>query len=57
VRPRQIYKGHTRRDYEEASQRAKKVDQDLDYEVAPTDVRRESALEHQKKGKKAALNK
>jgi len=57
VRPRQIYKGHTRRDYEAASQRAKRVDQDLDYEVAPTDVRRESALEHQKKERKAASNK
>merc|ERR1712048_368158 len=54
VRPRQIYKGYARRDLEDMSQRTKKVDQDLDYKVATTDVRRESALSHQKELKKAA---
>jgi citrate synthase len=44
VRPRQIYKGYTRRNFEEMTNRAKKVDQDLEYKVATTDVRRESAL-------------
>ena len=44
VRPRQIYKGHGRRDFEDISGREKKVDQDLDYEIAATDARREAAL-------------
>lgn len=38
VRPRQIYKGYSRRNLEDMSQRTKKVDQDLDYKVATTDV-------------------
>jgi citrate synthase len=54
VRPRQIYKGHSRRNLEDMSQRQKRVDQDLDYKVATTDVRRESALDHVKQQKKAA---
>lgn len=54
VRPRQIYKGYSRRNFEEVSQRQKRVDQDLDYRVATTDVRRESALEFQKKERKLA---
>lgn len=52
VRPRQIYKGYSRRNFEDTTQRQKRVDQDLDYKVAPTDVRRESALELQKKERK-----
>ena len=48
VRPRQIYKGYTRRNYENVGQRKQKVDQDLDYKVAVTDVRREAALDHGK---------
>merc|ERR1711934_130341 len=43
VRPRQIYKGYKRRNFEDMTNRAKKVDQDLEYKVATTDVRRESA--------------
>merc|ERR1712167_465861 len=54
VRPRQIYKGYTRRDFEEITNRAQKVDQDLDYKIATTDVRRESALEYGRAARKAA---
>ena len=52
VRPRQIYKGYKRRNYEEVIQRQKKVDQDLAYRVETTDVRREASLDfakHQRK--------
>ena len=52
VRPQQIYKGHTRREFEDMARREKKVDQDLDYVSAATDVRRETALEHAKQLKK-----
>jgi citrate synthase len=48
VRPRQIYKGYTKRNYEDSKQRQKKVDEDLDYEIATTDVRREASLAHAK---------
>ena len=44
VRPRQIYKGYKRRNFEDMAQRAKKVDQDLKYRFETTDVRREAAL-------------
>lgn len=54
VRPRQIYKGYTRRDFEEITNRTQKVDQDLDYKIATTDVRRESALEFSRAARKAA---
>jgi citrate synthase len=54
VRPRQIYKGYTRRDFEEITNRTQKVDQDLDYKIATTDVRRESALEFSRQARKAA---
>ena len=53
VRPRQIYKGYTRRNFEEMTGRQQKVDQDLDYKIATTDVRRESALEHARLARKA----
>lgn len=53
VRPRQIYKGYTRRNFEEMTGRQMKVDQDLDYKIATTEVRRESALEHARQARKA----
>jgi citrate synthase len=49
VRPRQIYKGYKRRNFEEVGQRASKVDQDLRYYVASSQVRREASLSHAKK--------
>jgi citrate synthase len=48
VRPRQIYKGYKRRDFEDMVDRSKKVEQDLEYKVATTEVRRESALAYAK---------
>lgn len=44
VRPRQIYKGYSRRNFEPMNQRQKKVDAALNYEVPVTEVRREAAL-------------
>ena len=52
VRPRQIYKGYKRRDFEDMKGRAKKVDQELDYKVETHDVRRESSLAHAKQQRK-----
>jgi len=52
VRPRQIYKGYARRNFEEMSVREKRVDQDLDYRIASTDVRRETSISHAKQQKK-----
>lgn len=49
VRPRQIYKGYKRRNFEAMSQRQKKVNQDLDFKTSSTDVRREASIEHMKK--------
>ena len=54
VRPRQIYKGYTRRNYIESAERAKLVDQDLNYKVETTDVRREASLAFTKQLKKEA---
>jgi len=48
VRPRQIYKGYKRRDFEDMVDRTKRVEQDLDYKVDTTEVRRESALQYAK---------
>lgn len=48
VRPRQIYKGHARRDFDEISKREKRVDQDLTYNINSTDVRREHSLDYKK---------
>jgi len=48
VRPRQIYKGYKRRNFEQMSQRQRRVDQDLNYEIAVTEVRREASLSHAK---------
>lgn len=44
VRPRQIYKGYKRRNFEQMAQRQRRVDQDLNYEIAVTEVRREASL-------------
>jgi len=44
VRPRQIYKGYTKRDYVPVEQRKQLVEQQLTYEVAMHDKRREAAL-------------
>ena len=52
VRPRQIYKGYKRRTFEDMASRDKKVEQDLTYKTAVTDVRRESALEYARQVKK-----
>jgi len=59
VRPRQIYKGYTRREYDEMGTRTNKADQDMDYTMQVTEVRREAALSHVKQLRKEAkkLNK
>jgi citrate synthase len=44
VRPRQIYKGYKRRNYELVEQRAQKVSESLKYNVDIVDKRRESSL-------------
>ena len=54
VRPRQIYKGSSTRNYEPVEQRQKRVDQDLDYKAALIDARRESSLVYQKYERKLA---
>lgn len=56
VRPRQIYKGYSRRNFETMNQRQKKVDAALNYEVPVTEVRREAALLEAKKQRKARNN-
>jgi citrate synthase len=48
VRPRQIYKGYTKREFEPMAQREKKVTEDLDYHVESHDSRRESSLKYAK---------
>ena len=48
VRPRQIYNGYTRRQFEPMNSRSQKVKEDLDYKVDSTEVRRESSLQHKK---------
>jgi len=54
VRPRQIYKGYKRRNFEQMGQRQRRVDQDLNYEIAVTEVRREASLAHAKAASKRA---
>jgi citrate synthase len=44
VRPRQIYKGYTKRDFTPLEKREKKADYDLEYVIDHHDVRREAAL-------------
>ena len=48
VRPRQIYKGYTRRDYVPTPERRQLVDQELKYVIDAKDARREAALKEQK---------
>jgi citrate synthase len=49
VRPRQIYKGYTKRDFVAEGDRKQMVDQDLEYKPAETDKRREASLKFQNK--------
>jgi len=51
VRPRQIYKGYKRREFESMEKRDKKVQEDLAYNVNTEQVRREAALKHAKHSK------
>lgn len=44
VRPRQIYKGYSKRDYETMDRREKKADYELEYTIDSTDARREFSL-------------
>ena len=44
VRPRQIYKGYTRRDFVPMADRTQKVDQELKYVIPAQDIRREASL-------------
>ena len=44
VRPRQIYKGYTRRDFVQMGERTQKSDQELKYVVPAQDARREASL-------------
>lgn len=48
VRPRQIYKGYTKRDFVPVDQRRQLVEQQLTYETAYEDIRREAALTQNK---------
>lgn len=48
VRPRQIYKGYARRDFIDKENRQKKTDNELEYQVPTTEVRREAAIKHEK---------
>ena len=48
VRPRQIYKGYTKRDYVSLEQRDSKAQYDLKYDIDYYDLRREAAYEYQK---------
>lgn len=48
VRPRQIYKGYTKRDFVAMDKREKKADYELEYIIDSTDVRREISLEYSK---------
>jgi len=49
VRPRQIYKGYTKRDYVPAVERKQLVDQELKYVVDAKDARREASITLAKK--------
>ena len=44
VRPRQIYKGYTRRDFVNLVDRSQKSDQELSYVIPAQDARREASL-------------
>lgn len=47
VRPRQIYKGYTRRDFTQMVDRTQKSDQELKYEIPAADARREASIKLQ----------
>ena len=49
VRPRQIYKGYTRREFTPMVERKQLVDQELKYTINSQDARREAALKHARK--------
>lgn len=53
VRPRQIYKGYTKRDFVPMEKREAKSDYELEYVIDTKDIRREAALEYQKQRKKS----
>jgi len=52
VRPRQIYKGYAKRDYQSIDNRDKKADYDLEYLIDSYDLRREASYSYQKNQKK-----
>lgn len=56
VRPRQIYKGYTTRNYEVMKGREMKVKEDLDYVIDPKDARREASIKFAKKGQKPLIS-
>lgn len=47
VRPRQIYKGYTKRDYVPSEKRDQKVEYDLQYVIDSYDLRREHSRQYQ----------
>ena len=54
VRPRQIYKGYTKRDFVPMDKRETKSDYELEYVIDPTDIRREASLEYLNSQKKTS---
>lgn len=52
VRPRQIYKGYTKRDYVPTENREQKAQYDLEYVIDSYDLRREASYDYQKSVKK-----
>lgn len=52
VRPRQIYKGYSKRDFVDMNNREKTADYELDFVIDTKDVRREASLEHTRQAKK-----
>jgi citrate synthase len=51
VRPRQIYKGYTKRDFVPMDTRTQKVEAELKYEIDSYDTRREASLKEMKENK------
>ena len=51
VRPRQIYKGYTKRDFVPMDKRTQKVEAELKYEIDSYDTRREASLKEMKENK------
>ena len=48
VRPRQIYKGYTKRDYVPENRREVKTDYELEYKIDSFEARREASLDYAK---------